>query len=96
MFSKSSLRTLEGTHELFCIQESLSGQQVKSKMLMDGGDICTQSQLTWPIQFVWFWYSWVIKDDLSPSQLSTQEFGQSLEHGSMDLSRSPYLRYRGE
>lgn len=48
---------------------------------MDDGDICTQSQLVWPIQFVWFWNSWVINGDPSTSQLSTQGFGQSLEHG---------------
>lgn len=44
---------------------------MRSEMLMDGDDIGTQSQLIWPIQFVWFCYSWVIKEDPSTSQLST-------------------------
>lgn len=55
--------------------------RMRSRMLMDGGDTCTQSQLFWPVQFGWFWYSRVMKGDPSTSQLSTQGFGQSLERG---------------
>lgn len=59
---------------------------------MEGGDTCIQSQLIWPVQFDWFWYSWVTEDDASTSQLSTQRSGQSLEHsgfnGSQQISLS--------
>lgn len=70
MFNISSLRTSEGSgYKLFCMQESVG--RMRSEMLMDGDDIGTQSQLIWPIQFVWFCYSWVIKEDPNTSQLST-------------------------